>query len=169
MALQYHQPLLNNFMSSGVRYGISGGSNSTGTAVTLFKGTQPTAADILASWTTYNVSALVHWTGVLWLTPPDVNTLTSTKSTTTLPPSATTAFGTGTAEWALLWPTTVISGVAGGVTQVNVLGSTIPSNLFIVVPASGPVGNGVVKVANTSIQSGTSYAPTDITIRMGIS
>lgn len=155
--------MLNKFMGTALRYGLSGGSPTNPSAITLMKGTQPSAASISSSWATYNGSVLIHWDTLNWLEPPDKLTLTAQKSTTTNLASKT-AVGSGTAEWAILWcrrPSLI--------TEAQVLSTTLPHTSFIVVPASGPTGNGVVKVASTTIVSGTSYQYTDVTIRMGIS
>lgn len=164
MAIQYFQPMLTKFMGTALRYCLSGGSASNPSAITLMKGAQPSAASIVSSWSTYNGSVLVHWDDVNWLEPPDKQTLTAQKSTTTNLATARTAVASGTAEWAILWcrKSTVVD-------QTSVLSTTLPYSQFIVVPASGPTGNGVVKVASTTIVSGTSYQYTDVTIRMGIS
>jgi hypothetical protein len=166
MAIQYFQPMLNKFMGTALRYAISGGSTSQDTSITLMKGTQPSAASIIASWSSYNTSVLVHWDGVKFLLPPDSLTITSQKSTTTSTPTARTAVGTGVAEWAIIWTR---DNTGFGVAQSAVLNTSLPRSQFLIVPASGPTGNGVVKVSTANIVTGTSYAPTDITIRMGIS
>lgn len=153
--------MLNNFMASGLRFLLSGGNAGAGRSITIFSGAQPSASNIISSWTTYNSSALVHWTTSNWLTPPDSNTLSAAKSTTTSIPTATVAIGSGTAQWGILWSSVHTVGA--------IQATTIPSQEFIVVPVSGPTGSGVIKLASTSITSGTSYTYTDTTIRMGIS
>ena len=165
MALQYQQPHLNMFMHTGVRCALNGNNPSISCPVTIFSGTQPSAANIIASWTSYNGSALVHWTDAQWPQPADYNTLGATKATTATLPTAKNAFNSGTATWALIWSGTNIGPT---ITQANVQSATLPSTYFIVVPVSNGGGNGVVKMTSTTIASGSSYQPIDITLRVGL-
>jgi hypothetical protein len=129
---------------------------------TIFSGTQPTAAQITSSWATYSANYLCHWTDVAWQTPIDTNVLDAAQLLSANIPTARAAFRTGTASWAILWNYTP------NVSEAAVQGASLPSTAFWVVPVTDNAGNGVLKLTTTSIVSGTSYQPNDITIRVSL-
>lgn len=142
----FHPNIKQLFLGRGVFAAISNPN-----AVTVFSGTQPTAASITSSWSTYSPLVLVHWQGAGFTMP-----LTNSLMTVTSFPPAATATGTGTATWAIIW--------ASNVTPASVAGSTLPNTSFIVCPVTNTGGNGVIRVTNTSITAGTSVSLADASI-----
>lgn len=140
--------------------GIGQGFSST-FAVSVFAGTQPTAQQIVDNWaTTYMDTHLVHWQGAAWLysnvdqiLSPQIIQLAATLA-------AVTAAHTGTMSWGILW--------ASNVTEATVQGSVLPNTNFIVVPASDFAGTGVIRLASTSIVSGTGYPLSDISLSIDL-
>jgi len=161
MALQFFDCIISKFTRAAFITIIQGNTGQN-CAVTVFGGTQPTAAQIAASWSTYSAQYLLHWTNVLWFEPPTYNTLLSSQIFNTQIPAGKAAFRSGTATWAIIWNRTNVS-------EATIQGATLPTTTagFIVVPASNSGGNGVVRLTTTSIVSGTSYQPTDIALRFG--
>lgn len=129
---------------------LSGMANTVG--ITAFSGTQPSAAQILANWTTYAAQILVHWSGVTYTRPLDGVLMTMG----TPAPSPATATGTGTATWGLIWTTNVMP------SDLN--NGTIPSTQFMVVPVSLTLDDGVVRLATTTINTGDSVQLLDTSI-----
>jgi hypothetical protein len=161
MALTFFSDLLNAFVFNGIQ-SMWSRNPVTNTSLTIFSGTQPTAAQIVSSWSTYSAQYLVHWTGVVWPTPTGYNTLGSGNSTTATTPAAQNAFRSGTATWAILWPSD------GNIAEGTIQGASLPSTTFVVLPVSASGGTGCVRLTSTTITSGSSYQPTDITIKTGI-
>lgn len=161
MALQFFDCINSKFIRA-VHYIVSQNNTAQNCAVTVFGGTQPTAAQIAASWSTYSAQYLVHWTNVLWFLPPAFTTLASSQVYNTQIPAGKAAFRSGTATWAIIWNRTNVS-------EATIQGATLPSLTagFTVVPVTNSGGNGVVRLTTTSIVSGTSYQPADITLRFG--
>ena len=158
MALTFFSDVLNAFVYNGIYSQVSW-NVSTNTSVTVFSGTQPSAADVLASWPTYSAQYLAHWTGVQWPTPAGYNTLGSGNQITANTPAAQNAFRSGTATWAIWW--------TSNISEATVQGASLPSTAFVILPVSGSTGTGCVRMTSTSLTSGVSYQPTDITIRTG--
>lgn len=159
MAITFTSDVLNAFVYSGV-HAMFAWNPSYPTSVTVFSGAQPTAAQVTSAWSTYSAAYLVHWTGVVWPTPIGASTLDSGNVTTATTPVAKTAFRSGTATWAILWPFDI--------SEATVQGSTLPNASFVVLPASASSGTGCVRLTSTTISSGTSYQPADISIKTGI-
>ena len=159
MALTFFSDLLNAFVHNGIYSQVSWNA-SVNSSVTVFSGSQPSAASVVSSWSTYSSAYLVHWTGVQWPTPTGNNTLGSGNQITANTPAAQNAFRSGTAAWAIWWPSNI--------SEATVQGSSLPSTSFVILPVSGSAGTGCVRLTSTTIASGTSYQPTDITIRTGI-
>ena len=165
MALQFssdwanallYQGLYGQFGNRGTAYDTSGGRS----AVTVFQGTQPTAAQVIASWTTYNVNFLVHWNNIIAPAPVGYTTLGGENRMTLTTPAAVAAFRSGTASWAIYWP--------AAWTQANIQSATIPNIRFIILPVSINSGAGCVKLTTLGLTAGTSYQPTDISIKFGV-
>ena len=116
--------------------GLLGGLAST-VGVTVYSGTQPSAATIASNWTSYNssnASCLIHFQGVGWTHPIDG---TTTFSSITTFPASTAAINSGIGEWCIVWSTAV--------TPTALAGATIPSTSFIIGPVSTLAGNGIVR------------------------
>lgn len=157
MALIFTSPIANLFLFQSIQYLYPANTFTC----TIFSGTQPNAAQITSSWSTYSANYLVHWTAGSWVAPTSPDTFDAPQLMTANVPLAKTAFRSGTASWAILWP-------QPSVTEALVQGATLPSTKFLVVPVTVNGGNGVVKLTDTNIVVGNSYQPNDITIRAGI-
>lgn len=146
MALLYHPNMSQLVANRGFGLGLS-------SAFTVFTGAQPTPADVIANWTSYNTQFLVHHTGAAWIHP--LSNTTTFLSLGTIPP-LTVAANSGVATWAILW--------ASAVTQVSLANATIPNTYFVLVPVSEQAGTGVVRYVSTTFVAGNSYQPLDGTI-----
>jgi hypothetical protein len=134
-------PSIRNLMAGrGLQVGFAATS-----AISVYSGVQPTAAQITANWSQYastNPTFLAHYVGAAW-TQPGVGILLQL----TVPPAAN-AINTGTASWCIVWSTNVLAATVGL--------STLPSTSFIVGPVSDSVGPGIVRYAFTGFVSGLS-------------
>ncbi|CAB4146676.1 hypothetical protein UFOVP1008_37 [uncultured Caudovirales phage] len=160
MAVIFTWPLTNMFLyqSFWSQWGLSGAC-----AITAYSGAQPTAAQITSSYNAYSGQALIHWTGATWIQPTSPNSASETQQFMTLNvPTSKVAFVGGTAQWAILW------GPTPAVTEAAVKTSALPSTIFYVVPVTDNAGKGVVKMTSTALALGSSYQPSDVTIRVGL-
>lgn len=153
MALQFFSDILPAFTYAGLYYKSGTGATNT---ITLFSGTQPTAAQVAASWSTYSAQYLINWTSVGVVGSTGVAGELFSFST----PAAASAFRSGTGSWAIWWP--------GAVSDAAVQGGTLPRTDFCILPASTSGGDGCLRMTSLTITSGTSYQPTDITIKFGV-
>jgi hypothetical protein len=165
MALQFSSDWANAFLWQGLHGQLGNRTYAYDTvngrsAVTVFQGTQPTAPQVIASWTTYNVNFLIHWTPIVAPAPIGYTTLGGENRTTFTTPAAVAAFRSGTASWAIYWP--------NAYSQANIESATLPSNRFIIVPVSINSGAGCVKLTTLGLTAGTSYQPTDISLKFGV-
>lgn len=113
--------------------------------MTIYSGVAPAAAAITASWATYNSSQpnyLVHFTNATWGQPASGPLLNITGF-----PTAQTPVNNGTASWAILW--------SGAPTAPQLASVTLPFANFLVVSASDPVGDGVLRFASTAFTTGS--------------
>lgn len=149
-------PLLNLYIKRGIIDGFS-----ATWACTIFRGTQPTAAQVTSSWSTYSADYMVHWTGISW-THPNANTYGSGNlcQMTAIPTAVVANKGSpNDATYAILW--------ASNVTEATVQGATLPNTAFIIGPVTSTAGNGMVRLSNISITAGISYQPSAILISLG--
>lgn len=160
MALQFFDCITAKFIRS-VYNTVSSKTTNAVSSVTIFSGAQPTAAQISASWSTYSAQYLVHWS-VAWYSPPLVATLAASQYHYCQLPAAKIAFRSGTAAWGIIWCNSNLS-------EATIQGGTMPSPArgYIVVPVSDNGGDGCIKVTSTTITAGSSYQPSDITLRFG--
>jgi hypothetical protein len=148
MALIYSSSVSGLVIYQGLQSVIHGTAGAVGMSV--YSGTQPTAAQVTSNWSTYNSSSsnfLLHYTGAVWSQP-----VGSQLQLTTIPASATSA-QTATATWCIIW--------AAAVTAVNVASTTLPNTSFIVVSCTDNMNNGVIRFTNTSFTSGQSVTILD--------
>jgi len=143
MAITFHSNISTLLIGSGI---LKGGLN-TSSAFSIYSGTQPDSATILAAWPSYsssNSSFLAHYSGAIW-SQPSFNT-NSMASITTLPTVYDT-INTGTGTWAILW---------GGNPLLAAMGSaSIPTTSFIIVPISALPGIGTIRFdADTEFTAG---------------
>lgn len=132
MALSYHGNIRNLYMGRGIGAGFS-----TTFAITIYSGSQPSAATITADWASYNQPNsifLAHYIGASW-TQPSYGLLLQLGL-----PASVAADKSGTASWAILWATNA--------SLAQVQAGTIPTSAFMVVPCSDSVGQGVIRFTN---------------------
>jgi hypothetical protein len=135
--------------NSNLRYLVAGrgltGGFASPSAISIYGGTRPTAAQIVSSWSSYNTSNpnfLAHYLGAVWSNPNNLSIM----SLTTIPP-AVNALNTGTATWCILW--------ASNVSAVNVAGATLPNTQFIVGDVSEFAGSALVKFTSANFVTGS--------------
>ena len=139
MTISFHP----NIKISTLGSGIMAAGFTSAKAITVYAGTQPTAAAIVADWTANytsgNANFLAHYSGVIW-------TQTSNVAVITTFPTASNTVNTGTGTWCVLWTTNPLLAAMSG---------AIPTTSFIVAPVSDIIGKGVIKYTNVSFVSGT--------------
>ena len=163
MAIIFHKNIRNAFLYQTWWYGLVGNAayvpaaTPMPCAVTIYGGTQPSAATIAANWASYNTSFLLHlYTGAA-LGQPSADTVdTGVTVTLTTLPTAQTSNAAGTATWAILW--------GSALTQGNINAGTIPSTRFIVLPVSSTAGTAPLRMASTTIASSTAYTVADLSL-----
>lgn len=126
-----------------------------GFSVTLYGGVQPSAETITNNWTSYNSNFLVHILNVFGQYPYIENPA-QPQGIAFYSSGTATAANSGTATWAIMWPTNP--------DQTAISGGTLPSTLFMVVPVTDLTSNGAIRLTSTSIVSSNSYSVTDINI-----
>lgn len=122
---------------------------------------QPLANTIADNWTSYNSTYLFHMQNVQYkLDSPTSNTQSGLIINANTPTS-NTALNTGTASWCIIWCSNVPngSGSAGSIGH-----STLPNSQFLVGPVTYAYGNGIVRLSNLSVTSGSTYTFVDSTI-----
>lgn len=115
-------------------------------AISIYSGTKPTAAQILASWASYNTSNpnfLAHYQGAAWTHPGNGQSI----QLSTVPP-AVLALNTGTAAWCILWATNVSS--------TNVASSTLAQDKIVVADVSTFTGSGIIRFTDLSFVANAS-------------
>lgn len=157
MAWKFTSPLANLYIK---RFVIDGFSATW--SCTIFPGTTPTTtADVSSNWSTYKTTFLVHWTGLSWIHPNANIFNRGNQCVASIPAAATAASGAPTtATWGILWTT--------GITQLQLANASIPSGQYVVVDVTDNTGNGVIRLADTSITSGQTYQPELICLRLNL-
>ena len=125
-----------------------------GRSISIYSGAQPTATAITEAWSSYKSSNsifLAHFNDVI-LT--NGYALTTPSLTLTTPPTSTiTPSNNGTASWAIIW----------GANNVNPAALSVPaSGVFVVVPVSDQLSNGVVRLASTNVLTSSPLSIADI-------
>ena len=154
MALIFSPSITKLMAASGIASLLSPYYN-TPTAITVYSGTQPTAATILANWTDYNsgsVNCLANFNGCIWATQPVGSALTQVQTYPTAIP-----INSGTVTWAILWCNMNVNN-----TQLS--DTTIPTTLFFVVPVSDTTGTGIIRFESIALVTGTSVSILDASI-----
>lgn len=142
MALIWDTTFSGVMINKGIKLALS-----ATTAVTVYGGTQPSAADIANNWANYKSSSsncLAHYVDATWNIPQLHGPLLAIDNVPTTSP----ALNSGEATWAIFWITNV--------TLANVQGSTLPSTNFIVVPCSSLTGKGVIRFIDPVFTAGVS-------------
>lgn len=135
MTIKFHDNIRYLALGRGLNGGQSGDTPVWTTAVTVYSGTQPTAATIASNFVPYrsvSTDFLIHFPSVGWTQPLNGPALAITTF-----PGLTAASHTGTGSWAIIW-----SGASVPLASMN---GAIPNSLFLVVPVSILTGTGVVK------------------------
>jgi hypothetical protein len=164
MALIYHTNLKNLFAGSMLR--ALGGeiprSNSLGPygiGMTIYSGTPPATADIVAaSWATYNSTTsnyLAHFVNAEWSMPAYGPMLSISTY-----PAPVTPINNGTATWAILW--------AGRPSALQLSSNTLPYTNFLTVSVSDPIGDGVLRFLSTSFTTSATVSVQDGTMATSI-
>ena len=150
MSLEWDTTFPAMFLWQGIRVAMS----ST-VAITVYKGTKPSAETIANNWSNYktgSVDILIHYTGSVWTQQPVTGSLLGLS---TLPPSKN-ALGSGNATWAIIWMTDVTDAACAAI--------TIPNTSFIVVDCSDIGGGGVIRFSDITFTTGISKVISEATI-----
>lgn len=145
MTVKFTTSIRNLTIGRGILSGIA-----ASVAVTVYSGVQPTAANIITNWASFNsanANFLLHYSSVGFTQPASGILMTVTTF-----PVSTLPTNTGTGAWAIIWSTNPLIGVMNG---------AIPTTSFIVGPVSDSVGNGIIRFSNTTITTGVSKALLD--------
>lgn len=134
------------------------GTLSSASAITIYKGVQPTAEHIATNWNNYKLSAvnvLAHFNGVVWDMQEKSSIVNNSKFISiTGFPNAVNALASGEASFAIIWNSDV--------SQANLDSASIPESKFIVGPVTTNSGTGVIRIgATTSLVAGTPVEITD--------
>lgn len=150
----YASTLTNLYIKRGIIDGCA-----ANIALTVFQGTQPSAAAITSSWSSASANYLQHWTGAYW-TQPNSNTVGNGGACQMGTVVAQNAYATGTATWGIIW--------GSNVSEANIQSATLPNANFIVGPVSTATGNGMIIMNTTSTTAG-SNASTVTTAAISVS
>lgn len=153
MAVIFFRNIRNLILSRGIR---DSATTVNTFAFTIFSGVQPTASTVAGNWTNYNTTFLAHWQGGV-VSQANANTsgVSQTLTLSTIP-GAVTANASGTASWAIMWPTNP--------SQATISGSSLPNTSFIILPVSDIAGNGMLKLTSTTVVQGNSYTIAELNI-----
>lgn len=154
MALIFSPSITKLMATSGIA-SILSPNYTTPTAITIYSGAQPTAADFIANWLTYtssNANCLAHFNGCVWQVQPAGSLLTQVATY----PTATPAYS-DTAAWAILWCNMDVK-------ASQMTGSVIPTTEFFVVPVSDTTGTGIIRFESTAFAAGTAISILDASI-----
>ena len=150
--------------------GIGGDSGQSGNRqhifCTVFPGVQPSAANVIASWSTYSALYLAHYiynSGIAW-TVASPGTEGAAFITTTQSPSVT-AYRTGIATWGIIWAR------LAGPSEAAIQGSSLPGLYFIIAPVGDIASSEVIRLDSTNIVASTTTTLNlitfDIALNMG--
>jgi hypothetical protein len=151
MALEFDTTMPGLMINRGIKSALA-----ATTAITVYKGTQPSGTDIVNNWANYNQSSpdcLAHYTGANWVQQIAHSSILAIDNIPTTSP----AFKSGEATWAIFWITNV--------TLASIHGSTLPSTSFIVIPCSSLTGNGVIRYIDPVFTIGVSKSITEAVLK----
>lgn len=129
MTIKFHPNICNVMMGRGLFSGFS-----TTSALTIYSGATPLAADIIDNWPTYNSTSssyLAHYIEAAWSQPSQGRLLALTLPPAVVPTRA------GLAAWCIIWSSNII--------KAQTDEATLPSDTFIVASVSSSGGFGVVR------------------------
>lgn len=138
MALRYSDKIANLYFNMLDIYNVMG-------CITVYSGTQASSDTIDQNFSNYINSStyLVAFESVS-VSEVDNNRFGSNSV-------VGQATSSGTATWAIVWNTTALASISS-------------DTYYMIVPCSGITGNGVVRVSDTNISSGTSYTLSDFSL-----
>lgn len=144
-----------------VPMGITTNASSNVTvSLTVYSGTQPSAANVANNWSTYNTSYLFHMPDVEYkLQDPTSNTLCGL-ITNANSPTSNAAVNSNTASWCIIWCSNVQEGSGAG----QLSNTAIPNGNFLVGPVTVYTGNGIVRLSDLAITSSNTYNFVDSSI-----
>jgi hypothetical protein len=151
MALEFDTTMPGLMINRGIKMALA-----ATTAITVYKGTQPSGADIANNWNNYKQSSLeclAHYNGANWVQQIAHSPLLAVNNIPTTSP----AFNSGEATWAILWST--------GITAGSIASNTLPSTSFIIVPCSNTTGKGVVRFIDPVFVSGIANPINEVVIK----
>ncbi len=134
--------------------GIQQATLNNASAVTIYSGTKPTAAQIISNFTPWNNTSsnlLAHYTTGYW-TVPNYGTLIQL----TTKPAAVNATNSGVGTWCIVWVSNHSLGMM----------SALPDPTFIVGDVSGPTGPGIIRFSDTTFTAGVSKSILDSSITL---
>jgi hypothetical protein len=137
MALIFNGNIRRLFLGRGVWGAFFPGPWS----ISVFKGTQPTAAELQSAWSTYNANLLAHYLSANWTQPGDSIFLQLTI------PASVNAVGDGAASWAVLWNSNI--------SLAAVQGASLPSPNGLIVPCTDSIGDGVIRFTDVNFTNGS--------------
>jgi hypothetical protein len=118
--------------------------------ISVYSGVQPDATTLENSWSNYQSSDnvfLAHFSAPSWTS--NASTMAAGNTclyTTTTASGNATPLRSGTASWAVIWDSTVVSAPGAG---------TIPTTKFIICDVGGMLSNAAVRMVDTSVNSST--------------
>lgn len=121
--------------------GVSDNVLNTSTSISIYSGVAPSPATIIADWPSYNTSSsnfLIHFVPVNWSMVGYGNLILMSGA-----PPAVTPLHDGTATWAIIWGSSLGAD--------SLAGSTIPIDHFLTVNVSDASGDGIVRLASTTV------------------
>lgn len=144
-----------------VPMGISTNAESNVTvSLTVYSGTQPTAANVADNWSTYNTSYLFHMPNVEYkLQNPNSNTQCGLITNANYPTS-NTSINSNTASWCIIWCSNIQEGSGAG----QLSNTAIPDVNYVVGPVTLYTGKGIVRLSDLSITTGNTYNFVDSSI-----
>jgi hypothetical protein len=167
MTIKFNQSMRNIVIGSGIMMSltdierqVAGSSVNVDTitgkaGITIWNGSQPTPANIISNWTSYNSSFLCHWQDVVLIQSESY--LAGIGASITLNSAGSTmAINSSTASWGIIWPSNP--------SQSQVSNTSITSTKFIVVSVSEIGLGGVIMLDDTSIITGNTYNISDVII-----
>jgi hypothetical protein len=125
--------------------------------VSVYSGVQPTPDTLENSWSNYNANQSVflgHFTAPTWTS--NASTMAAGNVCLYVTTTATgnaTPLHNGTASWAVVWDSSVVSAPSSG---------TIPTTNYIICDVGNMLSNSAVRMVNTTLSTSTATRIEDI-------
>lgn len=133
MTVKFHSNIANLMVGRGI---LPAGFNAP-SGISIYSGTQPTAAQIVADWANYNSAKsnfLAHYSGAIWIQPLDGDAKFCSLDTI---PAAVMPTNAGEAKWCIIW--------SSDVSSVSLASSVLPNNVFIVGEVTTLSASGIIR------------------------